>query len=353
MRENADDLRRQDARIAAAILFPAFPKVALLIATLAVLVTGCGPKSADSPTAAGVPAFPTKSISLICPWAPGGGTDRMSRFMAEQLQARLGKPVVVVNKTGGSGAIGHAEGARAKPDGHTITMTTFELSTMHWMGISELTWESFQPLQLLNGDAAAFIVKPDSPFKSLADLLAHLKANPGKLKMSGTAAGGAWDLARAGFLLKAGLKMSDVVWVPSQGSAPSLVELLGGHIDIVCCSLAEAATQLESGQLRALAVMAPERVPGFDQVPTVKELGIDWEAVGWRGLCLPKGTPPAIVDRLAAECAAITASDAYREFMQKNRFAPRVAGPVEFGEFLKQQDAQWKMVIDATGFGKQ
>jgi tripartite-type tricarboxylate transporter receptor subunit TctC len=99
--------------------------------------------------------------------------------------------------------------------------------------------------------------------------------------------------------------------------------------------------------------MAPERVAGFDQVPTVKELGFDWEAVGWRGLGLPKGTPPAIVDKLAAECAAITASDAYREFMQKNRFAPRVAGPVEFGEFLKQQDAQWKVVIDATGFAKQ
>jgi len=326
--------------------------VALLIATVAVLVTGCGPKSADSSTVADASAFPTKSISLICPWAPGGGTDRVSRFMAEQLQARLGKPVVVVNKTGGSGAIGHAEGARAKPDGHTITMTTFELSTMHWMGISELTWEGYQPLQLLNGDAAAFIVKPDSPFKTLPDLLAHIRANPGRIKMSGTAAGGAWDLARAGFMLKAGLKMADVVWVPSQGSAPSLVELLGGHIDIVCCSLAEAATQLESGQLRALAAMAPERVAGFDQVPTVRELGIDWEAVGWRGLCLPKGTPPAIVDKLAAECAAIVQSDAYREFMQKNHFAPRVAGPVEFGEFLQQQDAQWKVVIDATGFAK-
>ncbi len=272
--------------------------------------------------------------------------------MAEQLEKRLGKPVVVVNKEGGGGSIGHGEGARAKPDGYTITMATFELSTMHWMGITDLTYADFQPLFFLNGDAAALLVKADSPMKSLDDLLKQIKASPGKLTMSGTAAGGAWDLARAGFLLKAGLKVNDVVWVPSQGSAPSLVELLGGHIDAVCCSLPEAASQLASGQLRALAVMAPERVEGFPDVPTLKESGIDWEAVGWRGLCLPKGTPQPIVDRLAAECKAIVEGDAFKQFMAKNRFSSRSGGPEVFGKFLEQQDAQWKGVIEAVGMGR-
>lgn len=275
----------------------------------------------------------------------------MSRFMAEQLEQRLGKPVVVVNKQGGGGSIGHNEGAHAKPDGYTITMATFELSTMHWMGITELTYADFQPLYLLNGDAAALLVNADSPIKSLDDFLKQIKSNTGKVTMSGTAAGGAWDLARAGFLLKAGFQVNDVVWVPSQGSAPSLVELLGNHIDAVCCSLPEAASQLASGQLRALAVMAPERVDGFPDVPTVKELGTDWEAVGWRGLCLPKGTPQPIVDKLVGECKAIVESDAFKEFMKKNRFAPRSGGPAAFGEFLKQQDAQWQGVIDAVGMG--
>lgn len=275
----------------------------------------------------------------------------MSRFMAEQLEQRLGKPVVVVNKQGGGGSIGHNEGAHAKPDGYTITMATFELSTMHWMGITDLTYADFQPLYFLNGDAAALFVNADSPIKSLDDLLKQIKSNPGKVTMSGTAAGGAWDLARAGFLLKAGFKVNDVVWVPSQGSAPSLVELLGNHIDAVCCSLPEAASQLASSQLRALAVMAPERVDGFPDVPTVKELGIDWEAVGWRGLCLPKGTPQPIVDKLADECKAIVQGDAFKEFMKKNRFAPRSGGPAAFGEFLKQQDPQWQGVIDAVGMG--
>jgi tripartite-type tricarboxylate transporter receptor subunit TctC len=153
--------------------------------------------------------------------------------------------------------------------------------------------------------------------------------------------------------LKAGLKVDSVNWIPSQGSAPSLVELLGGHIDAVCCSLPEAASQLESGQLRALAVMAPKRVEGFPNVPTVKELGIDWEAVGWRGLCLPKGTPEPIVDRLVKECREIVAGERFKEFMTKNRFAPRSGGPAEFAEFLAEQDAQWKDVIEAVGMARQ
>lgn len=276
----------------------------------------------------------------------------MSRFMADELEARLRKPVVVVNKEGGGGSIGHGEGARARPDGYTITMATFELSTMHWMGITDLSYRDFQPLYFLNGDAAALFVRADSPIKSLPDLLQQIKASPGKLTMSGTAAGGAWDLARAGFLLKAGLKVDDVVWVPSQGSAPSIVELLGGHVDVVCCSLPEAASQLASGQMRALAVMAPERVAGFKDVPTVKELGVDWEAVGWRGLCLPKGTPQPILNKLTTACNAIVGSNAFKEFMTKNRFAPRSGGPAAFGKFLAEQDAQWKSVIDAVGMGR-
>ncbi len=318
-------------------------------------MTGCGPKASDSSTTSSTdsPTYPTKTITLVCPWSPGGGTDRMARMMARELKEELGQPVVVVNKTGGGGAIGHSEGANAKPDGYTLTMTTFELSTMHWMGISELTWENYQPLYLLNGDAAAFIVKEDSDIKSLDDLIARIKSQPKTIKMSGTASGGAWDLARAGFLIKAGLPVDSVIWVPTQGSAPAIVDLLGGHIDIVCCSLPEAAAQLEGEKLRALAVMAPERAPGFPDVPTVKELGIDWEAVGWRGLCVPKDTPDEVVEILTRTCKKIVASVPFMKFMAQNRFATLEGDPAAFGEFLKRQDAQWKTVIEATGFSAQ
>lgn len=271
--------------------------------------------------------------------------------MADQLQIKLGQPAVVVNKTGGSGAIGFAAGANAPADGYTITMATFELSTMHWLGISKLTYQNFTPLLQLNADAAAIILPKDSPFKTLDDLLTYIRANPGKLKMSGTAKGAAWDLARSGFLMAAGLPVDSVIWVPAKGAAPAIVELLGGHIDVVCCSVPEALTQIESGELKALTVMSPERLPEFPDVPTCKELGVQWEAVGWRGLALPKEMPVEIAAKLESVCMEIAQSDAFKTFMKKNGFAPLVRGSAEFGEFLKAQDEQWHKVIVGANIG--
>ena len=322
-------------------------------ALLGLLASGCEPRSpGDGADASTSIDYPTKTVTLICPWAAGGGTDRLSRFMADRLQEAMGQPVVVVNRTGGSGAVGHTAGATARPDGYTLTMGTFELSTMHWMGISEITHDHFEPLYQLNADAAAILVQAGAPWRSVEELVAHVRANPGQLKMSGTATGGAWDLARAGFLLAAGLPVDSVLWVPTQGSAPSIVELLGGHIDAVCCSVPEAAPQIEAGQLRVLAVMAPRRLPDFPDIPTVQEAGIDWQAVGWRGLLLPKGTPAEIVSVLTDHCEQIVQSEAYREFMKKNGFAIEVRPPDEFEAFLKEQDAQWEKVIAAAGYTK-
>jgi len=328
-------------------------KLSLLLSACATAsLVSCSPPTPAPAGDAAVAEYPAKTISIICPWAAGGGTDRLARFMADQLQSRLGEPVVVVNRTGGSGAVGHSAGATARADGYTVTMATFELSTMHWMGISELTHEDFEPVIQLNADAAAILVRDDAPWSSLDDLLDHVKQNPGQLKMSGTSTGGAWDLARAGFQVAAGLPVESVLWVPTKGSAPSLVELLGGHIDAVCCSVPEAASQIEAGQLRVLAVMSPERLAEVPDVPTVKEAGIEWEAVGWRGLAVPKNTPLGIVEILQNHSRRIVESDAFKDFMEKNGFAVEVRGPKEFREFLATQDAQWQSVIKAAGYAK-
>jgi tripartite-type tricarboxylate transporter receptor subunit TctC len=270
--------------------------------------------------------------------------------MADQLQRELGKPGVVVNRTGGAGAVGHSAGALAKPDGHTITMITFELSTMHWMGISDLTWENYEPVLQMNADAAAIIVRADAPWKSITDFMDDVKANPGKRMMSGTSTGGAWDLARAGFQLKAGIPVESIRWIPTKGAAPSIVELLGGHIDAVCCSVPEAITQIEAGQLRALAVMSQDRLNGYPDIPTVVEAGVDWEAVGWRGLGMPKDTPEAILSIVREACSRIVHSPEFTDFMRKNGFATEIRIGDDFAEFLKEQDQQWKGVIDAAGY---
>ncbi len=167
--------------------------------------------------------YPTKTVTIVCPWsAGGGGTDRLARFWADQLQAKLEKPFIVVNRTGGSGAIGHTAVSRAKPDGYTIGMITVELNTMHRMGICEITYQDFDGLLQINADAAAILVREDAAWQTSQELLEHIKQQPGKLKMSGTATGGIWDLARAGWLQTAGLPIDSVIWVPSQGSAPHL-----------------------------------------------------------------------------------------------------------------------------------
>ena len=294
--------------------------------------------------------YPNRTIVVICPWAAGGGTDRVARFLADQLQRELGQPVVVQNQTGGSGASGHTAGARARPDGYTLTLGTFELSTMRAMGISDLTYRDFLPLMQVNADPAAIIVRRDAPWQSLADFLADIRRQPGRVKMSGTATGGAWDLARAGLLLEAGLPIDSVVWVPSQGSAPSLVELLGGHVDAVCCSIPEAQSQLDAQQARVLCVMTRQPLPEHPGLQTTHEGGVAWEALGWRGLFLPKGTPPPIRDLLAGKFQRIVQSQAYADFMAKNGFGVAIRTGDDFTDFLAEQEHRWQPVVEAAGY---
>lgn len=296
--------------------------------------------------------YPERTVTVVCPWSPGGGTDRVSRFWAGALEKEFGKPFVVVNRTGGAGAVGHFASAYAKPDGHTIGMITFELSTMHRMRISRLTYEDYECLLQVNADPAAIIVRNDAPWQTLGEWVEDIRSRPGKMRMSGTATGGAWDLARAGLLQAAGLPIDSVVWVPHPGAAPSLLELMGGHLDAVCCSVPEVASQLENEQVRVLAVMAEQRMAEYPDLQTAKEQGTDWVAVGWRGLALPKGTPSDIVTLLADRCAKIAASDDYRDFMQTNGFGIKIRTTSEFTDFLQEQDEQWKSVVEAAGYDK-
>jgi tripartite-type tricarboxylate transporter receptor subunit TctC len=318
----------------------------LVILLGGVLFAGCSASNTTSPTS----AYPRKTVTIICPWAAGGGTDRIARFWAEALQAEFGKPFVVVNRTGGSGAIGHATGASAAPDGYTITLATCELATMHRMGITELTFANVDCLLQMNADPAAIFVRGDAPWQDLREWIDHVKGHPGKIKMSGTATGGTWDLARAGLMVSAGLPADATLWVPKEGSAPALIELLGGHLDAVCCSVPEAAAQLDGGQVRALCVMSEERLPDYPDIPTATESGLQWVSTGWRGLTLPQGTPPDIIARLEEKCVAITKSEKFKDFMEKNRFGIRVRGAREFTEFAIQQDEQWKAVLEAAGY---
>lgn len=264
--------------------------VASLLILLAVSLSGCSRSD----------EYPNRPITLVCPWAAGGGTDRVSRQIAVHLKHELGVPVNVINATGGKGVTGHSQGLRARPDGYTITMATLELNMLHWSGLTSLTYEDCIPLVSVNEDYAALFVRNDAPWQTLGELEEAIRAAPGELHASGTATGGAWHLAVAGWLTAIGLDATDVTWVTSTGAGPSLQELLSGGLDMVCCSLPEARVLYEKGTVRALGVMAPQRAQGFEQVPTFAEQGSEWALGGWRGLAVPLGTPPEIVETLRA-----------------------------------------------------
>src|SRR5574339_1262343 len=200
--------------------------------------------------------YPQRPVQLIVPWGAGGGTDATARIIATLLEKELKQPFNVVNRTGGSGVVGHDAIAKAAPDGYTIGLITVEITMMHHVGLTQLKHTDYTPIGLVNADPAAINVRADSPYKSVKDLLNAIKANPGKLKASGTGQGGIWHLAIAGMLKDLKIDPASVPWVPSNGAAPGLQDLVAGGVQIAPVSLPEARSLIDAGKVKSLAVMA-------------------------------------------------------------------------------------------------
>ncbi len=315
------------------------PRIVGLL-TLLVLLAGCSRRD----------SYPSRPIVLICPWAAGGGTDRVSRQVAVLLEQEIGVPVNVINATGGSGVTGHTRGALARPDGYTMTMITVELNMLHWRGLTNISYHQFQPLLQLNRDDAALFVRADAPWSSLADLERAIREQPRTLKASGTAQGGIWHVSVAGWLDAIGLRADDVTWISINGAGPSLQELLSGGIAMVCCSLPEAQTLLEAGEVRCLGVMADRRVPAFPNVPTFREQQYNWSIGGWRGLALPPGVPADRFQALLAALERVVRGEAYRQFMDTNGFNSSILEPAEFAASLADDDAKFREILTSDAF---
>ncbi len=294
--------------------------------------------------------YPERPITLICPWGAGGGTDAVSRMIATLLKKELGQPVNVVNRTGGSGVVGHSAIAMARPDGYTIGMPTAEINMMHWMGLTKLTNESYTPIGLVNLDTAALHVKKGGEFASYKDLVAAVKDGGKKLNASGTGMGAIWHLAMAGWLVDMGLTPDVVKWVPSKGAAPALQDMLAGGIDFVCCSLPEAATLIEAGKVDCIAVMRDERFkdPKYKDIPTLKELGVDWATGTWRGIAGPKGMPAEVTAKLEKALENVVKSKEFIDFMNNRGFGVEWKNSTDFAEFMKKNDAEFGKIMKAA-----
>lgn len=294
--------------------------------------------------------YPSQPITLLCPWSAGGGTDRVSRQVAYQLEGVLGVPVNVINATGGSGVTGHTRGAQARSDGYTLTTVTVELNMLHWRGLTPITYENFQPLHLLNRDSAALFVRSDSDIQTLDQLRDAITEEPGALKASGTAFGGIWHVAMAGWLDQQGVDPTAATWISINGSGPSIQELNAGGLDFICCSLPEVDALLAAGKVRCLGVMADERVAGFETVPTFIEQGHEWSIAGWRGIAAPKGIPEDRLQVLQEAINQVANSEELRRFMGQAGFNLSLEGNEQFGVTLERQDRLFEKVLTGPAF---
>jgi tripartite-type tricarboxylate transporter receptor subunit TctC len=239
--------------------------------------------------------FPTKEVQIIIPWAAGGATDLIFRALAATSGKYLGKPVVVVNKPGGGGAVGYTEGMKAAPDGYTLTAAVTPMTILPHQVTTAFTYKNFEPILNVVSDPSMFLIRSDAPWKSLKEFLDYAKQNPDMITVGNSGAGGGVHLVALAFEKAAGVKFNHI---PFSGGGPSVTALLGGHVNAVSVSPPEGIPQIQAGKLKIIALFAEKRLAMFPDVPTVKEQGINFAMGMWRGLAAPKGTPPDIIKKL-------------------------------------------------------
>jgi tripartite-type tricarboxylate transporter receptor subunit TctC len=298
--------------------------------------------------------WPNRPVTFVVPWGAGGGTDATARVVAAILEKEFGQPFNVINRTGGSGVVGHSAIATAAPDGYTIGMVTVEITMMHHQGLTELKPTSYTPLALMNEDPPGVTVNASSPYADVKALADAIKAAPaGRFKASGTGQGGIWHLALIGWLQAMNLKPDHVAWVPSNGAGPAMQDLAAGGIDMVTCSVPEARTMIDAGRAKSLAIMSAQRNPLFANVPTLNEtLGINYSVGAWRGIGAPNGLPAEIQTRLVAALKKAYDSKEYQDFMANRGFGVRWADPAGFAAFMAAGDQAMGSAMKAAGLAK-
>ena len=297
--------------------------------------------------------YPQRPVQLIVPWGAGGGTDATARIIASLMEKELKQPINVVNRTGGSGVVGHDAIARSPADGYTIGLITVEIAMMHHVGLTALTPGDYAAIGLVNADPAGIHVRVDSPYKNTKDLIAAIKANPGKMKASGTGQGGIWHLAIAGLLKDQGVDPGALPWVPSNGAAPGLQDMVAGGVEVVPCSIPEARSMIDAGKVKALAIMDASPPALYPNVPTVqKELGSKWTMAAWRVIAAPKGIPADVQQTLGGALKKVYDSKEYKDFMASRGYGVVWADAAEATKFMAKADIDLGATLKAVGLAK-
>lgn len=297
--------------------------------------------------AVGWAAYPEREVTFIVPTSAGGGSDLTMRAIAKATEPILGKPIVVVNRPGAGGAIGHAEIARAKPDGYALGMLLQQMHVVPAMRPEvPYRWTDFKPIITINGDPAALIVREGARWKDFRDFIDYIQKNPGVVTVADCGVGCIWQIASAAMASGAKTKVHHV---PFEGAAPERVALLGGHVDAMVASIPEVADHVRAGKMRILGVMSDKRDPNFPDVPTLKEMGYDISIVAWRTLGGPKDLPDEIVRRLHDVFKKGMEQPAYTDFMKKQGLSILYMGPEDSTKYIARERNEFKGLLKSLG----
>lgn len=298
----------------------------------------------SSPALAQADNYPDRPIRLLVGFAPGGATDIVARLLAAELEKKLGQPVVVANRAGGGSNIAAAEAARAAPDGYSLFMGTIAqtIGPAIYSNLGYDTEKDFAPIIQTMSSPSILVINPSIPANTVAELIQWAKDNPGTLTMASSGSGGSPHMASELLNIRAGI---DSLHVPYRGAGPAMNDVLAGVVSGGFKTATAAIPQIQAGNIRALAVAAPQRLPQLPDVPTMAEAGVaDFYVTSWNGLFAPAGTPQAIIDKLAKATAEVLEQpEIVADF--ENRAAIAVGGtPQEFVEFINAELVKWREV---------
>ena len=309
---------------------------------LAALATGfLGSATAQS-------AYPSKTVTMVVPTAAGGTTDLSARMLAQALSPVLGQSVVVDNKGGGNGNIAASIVKRAEADGYTLLMqySGYHVISPHITKQKQWDQGDFQPVANVISAPQIIVVRADLPVKTLPELIAYAKANPGKLNYASSGNGSLQHVTGAMLEQQGGIKM---VHVPYKGTGPALQDLLGGQVDLTFGTAPPYMPHIQSGKLRVLAVTGKQRLPSLSQVPTTAEAGYPKvNATSWFALFAPAATPKPVVDKLAADVRAVVQSAAFQQKAQEQGATAEYLSPQQLGEQVRADLGNWAQVVKAS-----
>ena len=301
-------------------------------------------------TAATAQGFPNRVINMVVPYPAGGPTDVIARIVAEEMGKSLGQNVIVENLAGASGAVGTRSVAKADPDGYTIVFGNNQTHGNNMFLLKEPGYDAvkdFAPLAGVGAFEHAFVVRKDLPAKSIQELIALAKADPGKLNYGSTGVGSGSHLAMELFMQRTGIKMTHV---PFRGAAPLVQEIMGGRIDIANSTLPSVLEQINGGLMRAIAIASPERNPRAKDIPTLREQGVtNADADSWAAFFAPAATPAPVLDALSKAILASIAKPAITEQILKLGFTLKLRDPAAFRPYHLQEIATWEAIIKASG----